>query len=85
MFSICFGISKLMDNPQYSLELGFSEQDKVQVGTQVRVQVAGQVAVQVAVQDKFVTDAARAHNPYVQKGKRSYGLSAYISTEYVQI
>ena len=78
-----------MDNPQYSLELGFSEQDKVQVGTQVRVQVAGQVAVQVtvqvAVQDKFVTDAARAHNPYVQKGKRSYGLSAYISTEYVQI
>ena len=34
----------------YSLELGSSEQDKVQVRTQVRVQVAGQVTVQVAVQ-----------------------------------
>ena len=34
----------------YSLELGSSEQDKVQVGTQVTVQVAVQVTVQVAVQ-----------------------------------
>lgn len=28
---ICFGISELMNNPQYSLELGSSEQDEVQV------------------------------------------------------
>ena len=35
----------------YSLELGSSEQDKVQVETQVRVQVTGQDTVQVTVQD----------------------------------
>lgn len=39
-----------MNNPPYSIELGSSEEDKVQVGTQVRVQVAGQVTVQVTVQ-----------------------------------
>ncbi len=51
-FSICFVISKLMDNSQCSLGLGSSEQDKVQVGTQVRVQVAVQVAVQVGESDR---------------------------------
>ena len=72
---------KIDEYPQYSLELGSSEQDKVQDNAQVRVQVAEQVTVQ----DKFATDTTRAHNPYVQKSERSYGLSAYIFTEYVQI